>query len=88
MTISIDIDRLSISLYGVSAGVAEAAVAGLDDELRRRLGNLVPRALVNGDLGVLRLETIAGAASSDPAALRNLIADRLVTALMQNEGEA
>jgi len=81
MSFSIDIERLSIALHGVSRGVAEAAVAGLDGELRRRLGNLAQRSLVTGDLGVVRVGPIAGPATLDPSVLRALIAERLVFAL-------
>lgn len=79
MTTNIDIGRLSIALHGVSAEVAEAAVAGLDVELRRRLGALTGRALVTGDLGIIDIGPLAG--TPDPAALRALIAERLVFAL-------
>lgn len=81
MSLTIDIDRLSVRLHGVSAGVAEAAVVGLDEEVRRRLGNLAGRSLVSGDLGVVRVGAIAGAGTLDAAALRGLIAERLVFAL-------
>jgi hypothetical protein len=92
MSISIDIDRLSISLQGVSPGVAEAAMVGLDDELRRRLGNLGERSFTNGDLGVLRIGPVEHSLRNDPAMLRGLIADRLIDALSntttQTEGGA
>jgi len=87
MTFHIDIERLSIALHGVSAQVAEAALTGLDAELRRRLGNITPRALITGDLGVVRIGAISGPATLDPAMLRSLIADRLVFALSAREPE-
>lgn len=77
----IDIDRLSIALHGISAGVAEAAVSGLDEELRRRLGALTGRSLMSGDLGIVHVGVITGSAVLDVASLRGLIADRLVFAL-------
>lgn len=80
MSHTIDIERLSIVLHGISAGVAEAAAEGLDAELRRRLGSLTGRALVSGDLGIVRLDANAGG-TLDAAALRGLIAERLVYAL-------
>jgi hypothetical protein len=83
MSFTIDIERLSIALTGVSRGIAEQAVAGLDAELRRRLGNTTQRALVSGDLGVMRIGPIAGPATNDPSVLRDLIADRLILALSQ-----
>jgi hypothetical protein len=81
MSLTLDIDRLSLALHGVSAQIAEAAIAGLEPELRRRLGNLTERALVSGDLGVVRIGPIASSATLDVAALRGLIAERLVLAL-------
>ena len=77
----VDIDRLSIGLHGVSAQIAEAAVVGLDAELGRRLGDLVGRALATGDLGVVHIGPITGAAVLDAGALRGLIAERLVWAI-------
>lgn len=81
MSASIDIDRLSLALHGVSAEIAEAAIAGLAPELRRRLGNLTERSLVTGDLGVVHVGPILDQATLDVAALRALIAERLVLAL-------
>jgi hypothetical protein len=81
MSATVDIDRLSLALHGVSADVAEAAVSGLAPELRRRLGNLNERALVTGDLGVVHVGPILGEATLDVTALRDLIAERLVIAL-------
>lgn len=83
MSHTIDIDRLSIALHGVSANVAEAALSGLGAELKRRLGNVSERALITGDFGMLRMDGISGTAVLDPAALRGLIAERLILALTQ-----
>lgn len=88
MNVSVDIDRLSLALHGVSAQLAEAAIAGLAPELRRRLGNLTERALVTGDLGVVHVGPILGEATLDAATLRGLIAERLVMALTTPEREA
>lgn len=77
----IDIDRISIALHGISATVAEAAVEELDEELRRRLGHLVERALISGDLGMVHVTAVSGEAPLDAASLRGLIAERLVFAL-------
>lgn len=81
MSVRIGIDRLSIALHGVSQDVAEAAVSGLDVELRRRLGGMTRRALTSGDLGVISIGPIAAPGTLDPGALRALIAERLVFAL-------
>lgn len=86
MNVSIDIDRLSVALHGVSALQAQAAIAGLESELRRRLGNLTERALLTGDLDVVNIGPIhvdprMGTATLDAAQLRSLIAERLMLAL-------
>jgi hypothetical protein len=70
----------------VSALQAQAAITGLESELRRRLGNLTERALLTGDLGVVNIGPIhvdprLGTSTLDAAQLRSLIAERLVLAL-------
>ena len=92
MNVSIDIDRLSVALHGVSAQQAQAAIAGLESELKLRLGNLAERALVSGDLGVVNIGPIhvdakMGTSTLDAAQLRSLIAERLVLALTTAAGE-
>ncbi len=79
--ISIDLNRLQISLHGVSAEVAESAMTGLDAELRRRLGRLSPGDLQLEDRAELALDDIRVQGRIDASALRVLIAARLVTAL-------
>lgn len=74
----IEIDRLEIVLDGVSAAVAEAAAAGLEAELRRRLGALSLVAASGTDLAIGPLAVPAGV---DAATLRALIAERLLGAL-------
>jgi len=75
----VDIGRLNIALHGVSAEIAEAAVAGLEAALRRRLGSLRP----SQSFAVPSLRVDAGdlPPEADAAALRDLIATRLVAAL-------
>jgi hypothetical protein len=78
----IEIDRVDIALAGVSALVAEQAAAGLEAELRRRLGSV--RAGITTDavpelsVGPLELPPAA-----DATALRTLIAQHLIEALMR-----
>lgn len=75
----VDIERLNIALHGVSAEIAEAAVAGLETALRRRLGAThMTRAL---DVPALRVDALDLPPGTDSAALRDLLADRLVQAL-------
>jgi hypothetical protein len=83
MSDTLDIDRVAIALHGVSAQVAEAALAGLEVELRRRLGSLTARTLVSGDLGFVQIGPITSRNVLDAAALRGLIAERLVWALTE-----
>ena len=59
-----------LSLYetmsSLSAQMAEAAVGGLEAELRRRLGSLSSRALVSGDLGVVHIGPV-GSSADEPS---------------------
>ena len=80
----IEIDRLEIALSGVSAQLAEQAVAGLEGELRRRLGGVrfpsAAAAVPELAIGPLDLPPRADAAS-----LRALIAERLLGALLRRQ---
>jgi hypothetical protein len=76
---TVEIDRLNIALHGVSADIAEAAVAGLGPALRRRLGSL--RTGRSFAVPALRIDAIDLPPGIDAAALRELIADRLVEAI-------
>lgn len=75
----IDIGRLTIALHGVSAEIAEAAVAGLEAALRRRLGSL--RLGQSFAVPALRIDAGDLPPEADAVALRDLIANRLVTEL-------
>jgi hypothetical protein len=74
------IDRVGISLFGVSQEIAEAAVSGLEGELARRIGALVLRAAPQAplDLAEVALGPFTAPANLDAGALRALIADALV----------
>jgi hypothetical protein len=85
--VNLDIDRLSISLHGVSAGVAQEAVADLAQELRRRLSNLPPQSLPSLDMGGLAIGPLQANSTLDATSLRDLIADRLVQALFDRQGD-
>jgi len=79
MSRMLDIGRLSITLHGVSADLAEAAASGLEDALRRRLGGLrLDRA---GSVPELRLDALDLPRRVDAAVLRELIAAHLVEAI-------
>ena len=79
---TIEIDRLEIVLHGVSAVVAEEAVAGLEGALRRRLGSVrgavTAHAVPQLRIGPLDLPQATGA-----AALRELVAERLLETLLR-----
>ncbi|MBB3191873.1 hypothetical protein [Halomonas cerina] len=81
--VDLQLERLQISLHGVSAEVAESAMTGLDEELRRRLGGLSAADLPLSDQAELALGAIHVQGRIDPAALRGLIAQRLVASLRQ-----
>jgi len=85
--VRLDIDRLQISLHGVSSHVVEEAVQLLKMELRRRLGTQRLSDLANFDAGELALDPIRSKTRLDPASLSGLLADRLVTALFNNNSK-
>lgn len=80
---NLQIDRIHIALHGVSASMAEAAADGLEAELRRRLGT----SGRTEDVAELSLGPLDGRAVLDAAALRGLIAQRLVDALQHRRPE-
>lgn len=80
--IAIDIQRLTISLHGISAEVVEQAVSGLEQELQRRLGVWPCGELTALDMVELSLPRIESEQILDSSALRGLIAERLATALL------
>jgi hypothetical protein len=80
--LAVEIGRLSIAIDGVSALVAEAAVAGLEGELRRRLAGL------RGSLGAaavpeLRIGPLDLPPRVEAEALRELIARRLIEEVLR-----
>jgi hypothetical protein len=83
--VNLDIDRLSLSLHGVSASIAQEAVADLAQELRRRLSRLPPQSLPSLDMGGLAIGPLQASSTLDATSLRDLIADRLVQALFDRQ---
>jgi hypothetical protein len=83
-TAKLTIDRVGISLFGVSQEIAEAAVSGLEGELARRIGALPLRAAAHApvDLAEVALGPITAPARVDAGALRSLIADALVAQVL------
>lgn len=79
----INIERINVSLHGVSAGVVEQASEKLESELKRRLGTIRVSQRGAADAGFLNLGPIHVEPSADGAALRSLIAERLTVALQR-----
>ena len=87
----VEIGRLNIALHGVSTDLAAAAVNGLESALRRRLDAL--RLYRTRDVPALHIDALDLPPHTDAAALRELLADRLIHALGDaqtgsGEGEA
>ena len=81
--ICVDISRIQVGLHGISAQVVEEATAGLESELSRRLGTFPGgySDLAAIDIGELAIGPIHSSTVLDAAALRGIIADRLVDAV-------
>ncbi len=73
----LNIERVRIVLHGISAEIAEEAVAALPEDLRRRLGRLPLGVDAVGGLGQITVGPIEVSRALDGAALRHLIAERL-----------
>ena len=79
---TVDIDRIELAMFGVSAAEAEAAAGAIDTALRHRLAgwrpDIIGAAPVSlGDLDLGRIDI----ARLDAPALATLIADRLIAQL-------
>ena len=82
---TIEIDRLEIVLHGVSTLVAEEALADLEGALRRRLGWL-RGSVTAASVPQLRIGPLDLPRAADAAALRELVAERLLEALLLRPG--
>jgi hypothetical protein len=83
-TLRLQLDRLDIRLHGVSAAVAERAVAGLAEALQSRLQGVTPGAAPMIDLGGLELAPLQLDAGVDADGLRALLAERIGSALQRS----
>ena len=81
----VEIGRLNVVVHGVSALVAEQALAGLEGELRRRLGSM-RGTWEAAAVPALRVGPIDLPPGADAASLRHLIAERLLEAWLQPSG--
>ncbi len=79
---NVSIERITINLHGISATVVEAAVEGLEAELRRRLGVLRAGDLSAFDAAELALPPVKVRGTVDAPVLRGLIVERIVQALI------
>lgn len=77
----LQLERVRINLHGVSAELAQAAISGLESELRRRLGATVTAELQHGEQVDLRLDAVDAPPGTSAAALRRVIAQRLIDGL-------
>ena len=82
----IEIDRIQISLFGVSSQMVEAAAEDLEAELKRRLGVFPSNDLTALNVGELAVGSIESQAALDAAALRGLIADRISQVIRHRMG--
>lgn len=92
MSISISINRLAITLNGISSQVVEEAAQGLEQELTRRLGaGNIGQGLTTTssrvDLGELHLSNVHGTSTLNAAGLRELIALQLIQAIEMQTGK-
>jgi hypothetical protein len=78
-SVMVEIGRLNIALHGVSAEIAEAAVGGLEAALRRRVDAL--RIARSHAVPAMRVDALDLPPGTDAAALRDLLAERLVQAI-------
>ena len=81
--IIIDIERVAISLHGVSSQVVEEAVTGLEAEVTRRLGSFAMRRMSPLHLGDMALSPLSTETVLDASALRAIIADRMTEAILR-----
>lgn len=82
VAVRLQVERLTLALHGVAAGVADDFGAELERALAARLAR-AGEPLARSDLSLreLRLPAVEGAAAADAAALAGIVADRLVEML-------
>ena len=78
---SIDIDRITVTLYGVPLADAENAATTFASLLRQRLAGWCPDVAAPADLGSINLGSVAIDARLDAPALTRFLADRLIAQL-------
>ena len=79
--INVNIDSIRMTLYGVSAQVVESATAGLEAELKQRLGVMPMGDMATFDAGELTIGPLHSNTVLDAAALRDIISERLAESI-------
>lgn len=79
--INVNIDNIRMTLYGVSARVVESATAGLEAELKQRLGAMPMGDMAAFDAGELAIGPLHSDTVLDAAALRGIISERLAESI-------
>ncbi len=80
-TTRVTIDRLALTLHGVSAEIAQSALVGLDEMLAQRLNVRALDATRWRETGTLRVPAMHISSAVDAATLRGMIADGLCALL-------
>lgn len=85
--VRIQVDRLTLALHGVAAGVADGFGPELERALAERLARPgEPLARSDFSLREVRLPAVEAEAGADTAALAGIVADRLVEMLSARAG--
>lgn len=82
--LQVDLNRIHISLKGVSANLVQEALSGLEDELSRRLQGM---KAVHGDVFANDIRLDAREISPDiaPVEMRALLVEQIVSAIERAE---
>ena len=84
----VDIDRLRVAVHGVPTPVVEAAIGGLAEEVRRRIGAVASSEWRGFGAAETAITPVHSKAVLDAATLRQILADRLVQAMVSPSGSA
>jgi hypothetical protein len=85
--LQLQINRLEISLHGISAQLVEQAVGGLEETLRRRLQGMTLGARHGLDMAQLTLAPLQVGSDIDVAGLRALLVEQIEYAVLRAAGD-